>query len=321
MTINILTYKGLNVNLLDKSLCGISIFVLILNNLLLNDNKKKKDWTITAIGDIIYSMVSAKSASQNIKKDADIMKKVLLAAMLCGAVCCAGCDEASQAESSNIVTNAATTTISTTTNIAAETTIAVETTTVTDTVAEPTTQAPLVAPAEDDNYPLGTWLDVTNTESVYVFRADGSGAIRSLETGTGVPFQTEFDAAKSVLTFHIGSADETEKATVISTDEPVITLDWAEREDITLEFIGEGEEKFYTYDELGKMALDYYAAKNGTKPQSYSIESASDGRIAIQIFENQDDHTASLDWYYVNPCYCTGEDLLGNAICLLDAAQ
>lgn len=233
------------------------------------------------------------------------MKKLILAAMICSALCCMGCDDTPAANSQNPQT--------TTTTEAAQTTAATTTA-----PAVITTTAPAEPVIGEADAPVGTFLDITYSENVYVFRADGSGSIRTIETGTGVPFQTEFDKATSTITFHIGGAEDTEKATLLRYSDSVINLKWEDGRELALDCVSDKEQEFYNYDQLGKLALDYYEALNGTRPESFAVQPAQTGQAAIQLMENHKDNVATLEWYFVNPFDCCGENLMGDFVNLLE---
>lgn len=70
----------------------------------------------------------------------------------------------------------------------------------------------------------------------------------------------------------------------------------------------------YTTSELQKMALDYYEAKTGNRPNSVSLQVNADGSISIQLYDNMGDHNSTSDWYTVDKNTATGTDIMGNKI-------
>lgn len=70
----------------------------------------------------------------------------------------------------------------------------------------------------------------------------------------------------------------------------------------------------YTTSELQKMALDYYEAKTGYRPNSVSLQVNADGSISIQLYDNMGDHNSTSDWYTVDKNTATGTDIMGNKI-------
>ena len=70
----------------------------------------------------------------------------------------------------------------------------------------------------------------------------------------------------------------------------------------------------YTTSELQKMALDYYEAKTGYRPNSVSLQVNADGSISIQLYDTMGDHNSTSDWYTVDKNTATGTDIMGNKI-------
>ena len=70
----------------------------------------------------------------------------------------------------------------------------------------------------------------------------------------------------------------------------------------------------YTTEQLEKMALDYYEAKTGYRPNSVASQENADGTTSIQLYDNMGDHNSTSDWYTVDMKTATGTDIMGNAV-------
>ena len=61
---------------------------------------------------------------------------------------------------------------------------------------------------------------------------------------------------------------------------------------------------------LTEAAKAYYAGNHdGYMPSGVNIEPQEDGTYAIQIFDDLEDHTATLEWYFVDPTTMKGKNL------------
>ena len=87
-------------------------------------------------------------------------------------------------------------------------------------------------------FSMGVWE--TGDDTQYIFRMDGSGAVRDTQTGTGVSFQYEVEPGSSLIIFHMGSADDVTPAVytlqsktkmVISFDGGAVALTWKGKEE------------------------------------------------------------------------------------------
>ena len=69
------------------------------------------------------------------------------------------------------------------------------------------------------------------------------------------------------------------------------------------------------YNGLIESAKAYYAGNHdGYVPTGASVEPQEDGTVAVQLFDDLDDHTATLEWYFIDPSTLKGTDLQGNAV-------
>ncbi|MCR5146320.1 MAG: hypothetical protein K6B70_03105 [Clostridia bacterium] len=70
----------------------------------------------------------------------------------------------------------------------------------------------------------------------------------------------------------------------------------------------------FTNDQLKTMALDYYEAKTGYRPNSVALQVNADDSISIQLYDNMGDHNSTSDWYTVDKDTVVGTDIMGNKI-------
>lgn len=70
----------------------------------------------------------------------------------------------------------------------------------------------------------------------------------------------------------------------------------------------------FTTEQLKNMAVDYYEAKTGYRPNSVSLRVNADDSISIQLYDNMGDHNSTSDWYTVDKKTAVGTDIMGNKI-------
>lgn len=70
----------------------------------------------------------------------------------------------------------------------------------------------------------------------------------------------------------------------------------------------------FTNEQLKNMALDYYEAKTGYRPNSVALQVNADDSISIQLYDNMGDHNSTSDWYTVDKDTAVGTDIMGNKI-------
>ncbi len=179
---------------------------------------------------------------------------------------------------------------------------------------EPSAAAP--APTEPKpQFKAGTWL-ATGGEvgEFFFFDADGaSGRAVSLEDAAGYGFTYEQGDGKTI--FHMAGAETPLPCEVVVTDEEHLTLEWEAQYAQTLTYyspLGSDEFCFYTDEELCRMALREYEAKNGLTDSGLRVgaESGEDGAVTLQIYENLSDHNSTAAWYQVDRCTAKGTDMI-----------
>ncbi len=65
---------------------------------------------------------------------------------------------------------------------------------------------------------------------------------------------------------------------------------------------------FYSNPQLCEIALDYYEKNNDCRPTSCDAENNADGTVTLHLYDNMDDHIATLAWYTVDRTSCVGTD-------------
>ena len=134
----------------------------------------------------------------------------------------------------------------------------------------------------------GVWAadDGEKLLGYYIFYDSGNGRFDEIQMGMGVPFTVK--AKKNNAEFSLGAADFTEPVTVEHNGKGKRILTWTNDnrvENITL--IGEQEPdsfRFYSQKDLEEMALDYYEANNGTRPNSAEVDTRADGTASIHLY-------------------------------------
>lgn len=70
-----------------------------------------------------------------------------------------------------------------------------------------------------------------------------------------------------------------------------------------------GADDVYTSDELGAMAIDYYARHNdGYSPSSFDCTINDNNTVTIHLYDNMEDHIATCAWYTVDVNTAKGID-------------
>ena len=175
-------------------------------------------------------------------------------------------------------------------------------------------------------FEAGTWMlyEVQDEESIpvgYCFMSeDGmSGNNILFEDGEGYSFEYEIGINEINVT-----VDGTETIVPIVGGDPAYVMldipdcgrvDMVYLSDITQADIPE----FYSNEELGLMAQEYYTILNGSTPQGIGTESTADNMVLIHLYDNMEDHIATCAWYKVDRWSTAGTDeIMLNEINLLD---
>lgn len=219
-------------------------------------------------------------------------------------------------------TSATTETTTTETTTATETTV---TTTTTETTTVPVETAAETAPASEpavtaQKFEPGIWWSTGSGGDRYFCFYDGNtdGSLEDQESGLNMGFHYDIEN-ETTLTFHIGDAPSGERVSVSFTDGSTVVLTWENGISETLKYQGLGNFdtfRFYSNLELCEMALDYYEEKSGYRPGDAAAMVQPDGKIAVQLYDDMGDHTATSAWYTVDRFTAQGQDMMGNDISL-----
>lgn len=205
-----------------------------------------------------------------------------------------------------------------TTEVVIETTMETVATTVPEDTTEATTEVttePATEPEINDTvFRAGTWMAQCGpTSRYYFFGEDGaSGRFVNMEDGAGADFTYIQTGDRGVLSL-IGSGAGA-VCQVIVLDQDHITLEWENQPAETMTYVsGLSAEQFhfYTHEELARMALEDYWAKN--YPVDESLMAAAmdngDGTSTIQIYQNLGDHNSTAAYYVVDRCTGEGQNI------------
>lgn len=79
--------------------------------------------------------------------------------------------------------------------------------------------------------------------------------------------------------------------------------------------------KLYTDEELVKLASDFYYRKNHAKPPIVEIDSETEGIVTIHLYEinEEEGHTATWGWYYIDRATGKGKDFFDKEVDLTTA--
>ncbi len=74
----------------------------------------------------------------------------------------------------------------------------------------------------------------------------------------------------------------------------------------------------YTQEELEQKALDYYEKLNNYRPSHVASLRQEDDTLVIQLFDSNESHNSTSDWYTVDMNTGVGTDVLGNEINIVE---
>ncbi|MBR7037972.1 MAG: hypothetical protein IKI21_01805 [Oscillospiraceae bacterium] len=152
------------------------------------------------------------------------------------------------------------------------------------------------------------------TDRYFTFYDDHNGSYRDQETGDGLSFTYELHDDGTAV-FHI--ADRTDNVEVTWADNGTAYLLWNGTWGETIRQIRNSASEpldFFPNVQLCEMALNYYQAHNGYRPAAAEAMINYDEKIAIQLYDDMDGHTATSDWYTVDRYTATGTNILGEPI-------
>lgn len=191
------------------------------------------------------------------------------------------------------------------------TTVPMKTTAATTEAAAEATTVPVV---NDTVFKDGTWMaQCGSTSRYYFFEAGGtSGRFMNMEDGSGAEFTYVQTGDRGVLSLNGSSAGAA--CTVLVQDGDHITLKWENQPEEKMTYVSPLRAEqfhFYTHEELARMALGDYLAKN--YPVDGSLQAAAmdngDGTSTIQIYQNLGDHNSTAAYYVVDRCTGEGQNI------------
>ena len=193
------------------------------------------------------------------------------------------------------------------------------------TTADPALNDPNAATVPADpvsKFGNAIWVGRTEDgeERYFFFYDEHNGNYLEQETGMGMGFT--FDLAEDSAVFHIGAVDDNTKATISWTDDKHAYLVWETGVGESLTWLREDASApfdFFSNAQLCEMALGYYEQKNNYRPGQAGAMINYDGKIAIQLYDNNGDHNSTCDWYTVDRYTAVGTNMLGETIDLKTA--
>ena len=103
----------------------------------------------------------------------------------------------------------------------------------------------------------------------------------------------------------------------ITVEEVKPAEDFSDEADVTSQDEKAENQTEYTDDEICQLALDYCENTTGFRPPLAEIDSQEGNTVNIHLYENMEDHTATVDWYYLDRETLKGTNILGEEISLL----
>lgn len=206
--------------------------------------------------------------------------------------------------------------ISTETMLATEVTTALTETTeaTTEATAEATTEATTGPVVNDTVFRAGTWMAQCGpTSRYYFFEAGGdAGRFINMKDSTGADFTYMQTGDQGV--FYLSANGAGAACSVVVQDEDHIILKWENQPEEKMTYVSPLDEEqfhFYTHEELARLALADYLAKN--YPVDVSLQAAAmdngDGTSTIQIYQNLGDHNSTAAYYVVDRCTGEGQNI------------
>lgn len=239
------------------------------------------------------------------------MKKI--AVLIAAVVLCTGCQSReanSDGAAASTAATESTTTSATPESTAAESAEAAAEQSTADAAGTAETAEPVSAEVSEYLFKQGVWRGSTE---YYFFGEEGSGQYLAFDTGIGLAFRVEpYSEKDGTVTFHIAEEENNTVFTVTDISEESVTMIAEDGTSDTLVYVGEGDAStfvFYTNDQVGQIALQYYTAQTGYTPSLYGTQSNTDGTVTVQLYDQAEDgHNSTAAWYTVDRVTLTGTD-------------
>ena len=195
-----------------------------------------------------------------------------------------------------------------------------ETSSATDLPAPPAAEIP-AEPEEPAQPPFaipnGIWLARTDAgyTNYYEF---GPGSMVSCSLDYGILHRFTYDGDGKALTFRMDPSGSPYPATVEVVSEEELILHWEGLLPEKLSFVADAtfaDFPFYSNQDLGDMALEYYEKTSGHSPEELDglvsgTMTNEDNTVTVQLYENLGDHNSTAAWYLVDRFTGTGTNLL-----------
>ncbi len=180
------------------------------------------------------------------------------------------------------------------------------------------------APEEDKTvFEAGTWTlyEITAIDERipigYCFMNDDgmSGENLLFEDGTGYRFEYEIGINEIRVTVD----GENVTVPIAGGDPSYVMLDIPDCGRVDMVYFSDATKadipEFYSNEQLGLMAQEYYAILNDHTPSCIGTSTNADGTVTIHLFDSFEDHNATSAWYTVDRWSTVGtDDIMGDEV-------
>ncbi len=231
------------------------------------------------------------------------MKKIF-PLLIAAALLCTGCQSQSSSESASDSTTSAT-----------------QASTAANEVLSPADSTPTADTGEDaatddteeNRFITGTYLlNVGDVHVGYMFAFEAQEPLAAFYTfDTGVEYEVTYKVADN--TIELNGENDSVVLDVISGDLSVFDIKTADGLEMNFTYFSKAMPdeilgSFHSNPQLCELALDYYEKNNGYRPTSCDAENNADGSVTLHLYDNMEDHIATLAWYTVDRTNCSGTD-------------
>ena len=199
-----------------------------------------------------------------------------------------------------------------------------------DTAEAEVTEETVTAEADEDKtvFPAGIWMlyEITVVDERipvgYCFTNDDglSGENWLFEDASGYQFEYEIGINEIFVTVD----GQNVTVPVVGGDLSYTMLDIPDCGRVDMVYFSEGGKadipEFYSNEELGELALQYYTTLYDYTPGCVGTQSNEDGTVTIQLYDSLEDHNSTSAWYRVDRWSTEGwDDITGEEINFLAA--
>lgn len=205
-----------------------------------------------------------------------------------------------------------------------------------DTTSEPkpqTNASEVLSPAAGDETPVDSWTDdsgevadadenrfITGTYLLndgdvhigYMFALEAEDPLAMFYT-FDAGYETEVTYSIADNKIELNSENDSVIVDVLGGDLSVFDFRTADGLELNLTYFNESMPdeilgNFYSNPQLCEIALDYYEKNHDCRPTSCDAENNADGTVTLHLYDNMEDHIATLAWYTVDRTSCAGTD-------------